>query len=93
MICSWWICPISCFLLHYCEASHFNWPNYTLIECFEAECKELHSKDRDKGRNYLYDNSECVHFFAETQRIQSRYCEASQGVAEKDILTYTWHDE
>ena len=44
MLCSWWICPVYCFLLHYCEASHLDLRNYTFFEYFRRECEASHSK-------------------------------------------------
>ena len=62
MLCSWWICPFHCFVLHYCEASHFHLRNYIFFEYFEPECEASHSKDHVICRDYLYANSAWVQF-------------------------------
>ena len=62
MRCSWWICPFYCFLLHYCEASHFDLRNSTFFEYFDRECEALHSKKNVISRNHPYANSACVQF-------------------------------
>ena len=63
MLCSWWICPFSCFLLHYCEASHCDLQNYTFLEYLDLECEALHSKKNVFCRNYPNPNSACVRFW------------------------------
>ena len=63
MLCSWWICPFYCFLLHYCEASHFDLQNYTFVEYFEREREASHSEEDVICRNYPYANSACVQFW------------------------------
>ena len=62
MLCSWWICPFFLFLLHYCEASHFDLRNYTFSEYYESECQASHSTDQVIWRNHQYANYACVHF-------------------------------
>ena len=51
------------FLLHYCEASHFDLQNYTFFEFFHRECEAPHSQKNVTCLNYPYVNSACVQFW------------------------------
>ena len=62
MLCSRWICPFHCFVLHDDDASHFDLRNYTLFEYFEPYCEASNSTDQVTWRNYQYANSACVQF-------------------------------
>ena len=63
MLCSWWICPFYCFLLDYCEASHFDLRNYPSFQYFDPECEALHFEKNVICLNYPYANWACVRFW------------------------------
>ena len=62
MLFTCWICSFYYFMLHYCEASHFDLQNYTFFENFDSEGQASHSKDQVIWRNYQYANSACDQF-------------------------------